>query len=144
MIIVGDYDNPNKPATITFEDLQSRLDAALQSTAYTTDPRDLYADELCQKLVGFKVYTNAKFSYELPEFSYKVGGHTVCWARAITVGTPYDKNWRRSSLVHEIYHVWQNCEFMPDGGTPDRPNDIQHYNWERYGIYPAIELARDM
>lgn len=141
LVMAGDFDG-NGEGTLTKAILDDRLDAALSSIVFVTDPEIFDIMEQCQKLVGYRIYTKPTRGFTIPNKPYLISGATWCWNKTIVVGTPDNNDWTKSSIVHEIYHVWQNCN--SGDGPPDRLNDTDHANWERYGIYEAIEIARNL
>lgn len=136
MRVGGDFDTRG-PTDLTPEILADRLDAALNAASLTTDFHLMYAEDNCRRLVGYTVYTKPMYGWKDPyDRGFSVSGLTWCSSKTIVVGTPGDKNWNRSSLVHEIFHGMQNCQ-PPQ--PPDVGNDTDHANWIRDGIFDAIE-----
>lgn len=143
----GDAEHPG-PGTLTYPELQSRLDAAFDATTTTTDPRLMDILELCYAMQGWMVLTRSAPSFADP-YGRTIDGHallisgfTECRTKTITVGTPADGGWAsspQSSLVHELLHAFQGCEAIQ---PPDLGHDADHANWLRDHLFDSIERVR--
>lgn len=139
LVAAGDYDT-HVPVPELASVLEDRLLAALDATTFTTDPGLLDMTQNCQRLMGYRVFVRSVEDWDDPwGRGFRVAGLTYCGSRTIVIGTPADRDWKKSGLVHELFHAFQNCE-APQ--PPDVGNDTAHAGWVRYGIFDAIERTR--
>ena len=133
--VAGNIDNRFKSDGLTDKIAQEMLDRALRASAYTTDPRFLYPEDLCRALVGYYIFTKPPTGPFLLD-GKRVMGYTECWLRNIIIAAPADGNWAHSPLIHEYFHAFQQCH-APEPVDPGQSKD--HSNWSRDGINDAIE-----
>lgn len=133
----GDFADPaHSNSTLTHADLERVLAVATALGNGTTDSRlhDVSADILD----GYTVYTMANQVWSLDD-GRRVMGWTSCPTREMVIGTPPSGVWENSALVHELFHVFQECK----GLLPVDPElDPAHANWTRDGLFNAILAAR--
>lgn len=130
---------------LTMDVVSQRLGAFFDVMTLTTDYRLSEPIDVCQRMVGFRIYTRAEAGWVDPWGRTHadgrpiiVAGLTSCKNRTIEIGRPESGNWSMSSLVHELFHLGQECEaLMPATGGMDD----DHANWSRDGINDAIERA---
>lgn len=134
----GDYDNRFGKSTLTLEQLQRDVDKALDATTFTTDFGLLSQTDNCAAMSGYVVYTKPEPSFV--SWGRNVAGTTDCFTKIIVIATPEFGVWRRSALVHELFHVMQHCEARKpiDDGA-----DADHANWLRDNIYHVIDEAEE-
>ena len=123
-------------AGLTPETLSNRLGAFLDAMTLTTEPRFLDVTEVCQRLVGYRVYTREE-NHWIDPWGRSIAGYTSCINKVIMVGSPALGDWRRSSLVHEMFHAAQLCS--PEKPPVDEGTDEDHADWFRKGIFDAIQ-----
>lgn len=140
----GDAEHPG-PGTLDYPTLQQLTDAALDASSTATDMRFLEPLDLCYAMQGYRVMTRSTPDFPDPfgrmngDLPLLISGYTECRSKTIVVGTPKDGDWRQSSVVHELFHVFQNCEALQ---PPDLGNDTDHANWIRDRIFDSIERVR--
>ncbi len=132
----GDY-TVDANSTLTHEVLEQALAAAIEAGSWTTDPRLHHQDG--HALDGYTIFSEETFSFTLGD--RQVLGWTTCATRTMVIGTPANEDWSNSALVHEIFHVMQNCQ---DTHPVDENADAAHGNWWRDSIYHSIVRARDL
>lgn len=108
-------------------DLQGRESAALWAYRSTKDPRLT----ICNLTRYHLAVVDAGYWWS---FGRNVAGMTYCENGSIVIGSQPPAG---SALVHEMGHALQGC--APLG--PDNPKDHYHSNWDRDGIYAAIDKA---
>ncbi|UOF79743.1 hypothetical protein [Caudoviricetes sp.] len=132
-------------AKLMGETLAERLGRMLDVMTLTTDYRLMEPLDVCQKMVGYRIYTREENNWQDPYGRTNGDGHpltvaglTSCINKTIEIGAPPLGDWNKSSLVHELFHVAQGCEALQPatGGK-----DADHANWSRDGIDDAIEKA---
>lgn len=116
------------PKDWSCDDVQGREEAALWAFKATKDPRLTTCN-----LTRFHLMTVDAGSWW--SFGKMVAGLTYCDNGAIVIGNrpPFE-----SALPHELAHALQNCEPLP----PYNDTEGFHSNWERDGIYYAIEKSK--
>lgn len=142
MVAAGDYDDRLAPSGLTREVVNRGVRAALDAATFTTDPRLSDTVENCRKMMGWRAYSKAKQDFLAPwDNKTMISGFSACTGKYMVVGTPTEGDWRDSSLVHELFHVMQECEGTPpeDKGSPSP----HHQNWIRDGIFNAIDAQRN-
>lgn len=139
MYVAGDIDSRFAKSGLTREELNAAVNRALNAATFTTDIRLMDTVENCSRMRAFRVYTKATPNWVRPIDGLRVSGETDCVTRMITVGTPRNQGWVYSSLVHEIFHVMQECEGTPPADDPKANRG--HENWIRDGIYNAIDAS---
>lgn len=132
-------------AGLTGEILSQRLGVMLDVMTLTTDYRFNEPLDVCQRMVGFRIYTKEENNWPDPYGRKYPDGHTLmvagltsCINKTIEIGSPPLGDWNKTSLVHELFHVAQGCAALlpATGGMDD-----DHANWSRDGINDAIEKA---
>ncbi len=123
--LVGTTDNWN------CSDFERRVALALQALSASSDPRlSLPVGNPNWQLFirpGDSFIVNGK----------EVIGMTYCNSHQIELA---DRVWKRAALTHELAHVLQGClPRSPYEGAPD----LSHANWDRDGIWQALEVARE-
>ena len=112
--------------------LQQTEDEWLLAMTKTTDPRLNSMDKACAALKDLYVWVQphqACWDYH----GEKICGQTSCENNQVLIGDLY---FYASALPHEMVHIAQNCH------TPapaDTLRDAYHGNWDRDGIYKAID-----
>lgn len=124
-------------AHLSGETLAERLGRMLDVMTLTTDYRFLEPLDVCQRMVGFRIYTREENNW-VDSWGRDIAGATSCLNKTIEVGSPPLGDWHYTALVHELFHVAQNCVALKpiDVGT-----DEDHANWIRDGIFDAIERS---
>lgn len=139
-VAAGTYEELGRASTLTQTDVERGVKVTLDAATLTTDVNLHDQTENCRRLIGYRIYTVPEENFIYPyDGKTLVSGFTVCRYKYIVVGTPKVGGFRKSSLVHELFHALQACEAPPpnDNGTPS-PG---HENWVRDGIYNAIDWA---
>lgn len=133
----GDYDDPaHQVSTLTHEDLDRVLALAIELGNGTSDSRLHGRDP--SVLNGWTVYTMSTHVWTLDD-GRKVSGWASCPTREMVIGTPPSGVWENSSLVHELFHVFQGCH---GSAVVDPECDESHGNWARDGLFRAIIAGR--
>lgn len=132
--VAGDIDDRFGKSFLTQKDLNRAVEKALDGASLAKDKRFLLAQQNCRAMVPYRVYTRSRRSWRSGD--HFVAGQTYCDLGYIVIGTPADNDFRHSALIHELFHVMQNCRaFLPvDFGL-----DEWHANWGRDDIYKSIE-----
>lgn len=128
---------------LTSSSLLEAVSQAIYKATQTTDNRLQDAAENCSAMRGYVVKVRPQVTWEMEagkNFVVSVSGVTYCMSRLVEIGQPTDmaRGWRATALVHELFHVMQNCS---SPGPSDIDQDEDHANWTRDGIKDAILRA---
>lgn len=132
----GDWDSRFADSWMNPEQLQESVDATLDSLQFTSDPRLQDTQAACGQLAGWNVYTVKAEQWD--SWGVMIQGSASCWNRVIKIHTPPSHRWEETALVHEFMHVIQGCEALK---PIDSGSDEDHANWQRDGVWSAIDAA---
>ena len=142
IMLAGDIQDRFGDSWLTVQDLQQATFSAIRQASLVTDFVFMDQTENCRSMQGYRVYTHAGQLFDLD--GRTVYAYTNCQLKMMVIGTPKDGNWKNSSIVHEMYHVMQECHAkMPvdEHRFLDERDNQDHANWKRDGIWQAIDRA---
>ncbi len=112
-----------------FQETERRVIQALGST-YIED-----ANIDATRLMGVQIWMVDKPDW-VDDWKRHIAGQSFCVYGYMHINNSTFAGW--SSLPHEMMHFLQNCGAVQ---PPDPNRDSDHANWDRDGIYQAIDKA---
>ena len=101
------------------------------------DPHFNDIEAMCESIRGWELYSHPDTPWDY--YGTRVAGLTTCQWGVVEIGSREGMHpFQQTPYVHEFAHAIQKCDApLPlDPGT-----DGYHANWQRSGIYSAIEYA---
>lgn len=121
--------------------IQDLEDRAVKAFASDANGAKMNQHDICESLDGYSLFIHPEEKWDCDKNGECVAGRSFCVERRVEVATPIEAySLRYSSLIHEIAHLVQDCKApMPI----DPGQDEAHADWNRDGIYDAIEKAQE-
>jgi hypothetical protein len=121
---------------VTPQMIEEFVSEALFAGSNTKDPNLKDSDKFCSRMNGIHVRTEMTWAwYEGTSF---VDGLAICKFKTIIIGTPDSKKWTDTAVIHELFHVGQDC----DAPKPLNGEEPTHSNWVKDGLHEQIDLVK--
>lgn len=136
--LIGTHEPAPRWSETIIQDLEDR---AVETFASDANGAKMNQHEICESLEGYSLFIHAEPKWDCGPKGECVAGRSFCLERRVEVATPIEAySLRYSSLIHEIAHLVQDCK----APLPIDPGlDEAHADWDRDGIYDAIDKAQE-